>query len=211
MSNAAERSLLSRLLAVRGTVKFAYITMLISAVLSLIASFVLSVQAFELAQDPDAVLSCDVNAVLSCGAVARSWQAQVLGFPNAYLGLIAESVIITLAAGALAGAKYSRWFLLGAQGVYTIGLGFAYWLFYQSMFDIGSLCPWCLLITVSTTVVFANITRINVLEGNLPVPTGLRQRIEGFYKSQYDLLVLLTVLTVLAIGVILKYGPGLFA
>ena len=211
MSNAAERSLLSRLLAVRGTVKFAYITMLISAVLSLIASFVLSVQAFELAQDPDAVLSCDVNAVLSCGAVARSWQAQVLGFPNAYLGLIAEPVIITLAAGALAGARYSRWFLLGAQAVYTIGLGFAYWLFYQSMFHIGSLCPWCLLITVSTTVVFANITRINVLEGNLPVPTGLRQRVEGFYKAQYDLLVLLTVLTVLAIGLILKYGPGLFA
>lgn len=211
MSEAAEQSLLSWLLAVRGTVKFAYITMLISAVLSLIASFVLSVQAFELAQNPDAVLSCDVNAVLSCGAVARSWQAQVLGFPNAYLGLIAEPVIITLAAGALAGARYSRWFLLGAQGVYTIGLGFAYWLFYESMFNIGSLCPWCLLITVSTTVVFANITRINVLEGNLPVPTGLRQRVAGFYKAQYDLLVLLTVLTVFTIAVILKYGPGLLA
>lgn len=36
---------------------------------------------------PPPVLSCDIDAVIACGAVAQSWQAQLLGFPDAYLGL----------------------------------------------------------------------------------------------------------------------------
>jgi hypothetical protein len=42
-----------------------YGTMLVSACLSLIASFVLSVDALALAADPDASLSCNINAVIS--------------------------------------------------------------------------------------------------------------------------------------------------
>ena len=44
----------------------------------------------------------------------------------------------------------ARWLMRAAQVGYTIGLLFAYWLFYQAYFKIGALCPWCLLITVTT-------------------------------------------------------------
>ena len=122
--------------------------MLVSSVLSLVASFVLSVDALRLAEDPNAALGCNINSVISCGTVAAAWQSQVLGFPNAFLGLITEPVVITIAVAGLAGVRFPRWFMLTAQVFYTIGLLFAYWLFHQAMFEIGALCPWCMLVTL---------------------------------------------------------------
>jgi uncharacterized membrane protein len=122
-----------------------WVTMLIASAASLVASFVLAVEAITLAENPNADLGCDINAVISCGTVANSWQSHVLGFPNAFLGLMTEPVVITIAVASLAGVRFPRWFMLAAQVVYTIGLAFAYWLFHQAMFDIGALWPrrWC--------------------------------------------------------------------
>ncbi len=78
-----------------------WITMLVASVASLVAAFVLSIDALRLAEDPNADLGCNVNTVISCGTVASSWQSSVLGFPNAYLGLVTEPVVITLAVAAL--------------------------------------------------------------------------------------------------------------
>jgi hypothetical protein len=38
--------------------------------------------------------------------VAQAWQVSVLGFPNAFLGLIAEPVVVTLAVAALGGVRF---------------------------------------------------------------------------------------------------------
>ena len=37
------------------------------------------------------------------------------------------------------------------------------------------LCPWCLLITVTTTLVFGGITRINIRDGVIAAPASLRR------------------------------------
>ncbi|WP_418606420.1 vitamin K epoxide reductase family protein [Georgenia sp. SUBG003] len=119
----------------------AFVVMLASSLLSLVASLVLSIDAVRLAADPDVALACNINSAISCGTVAQAWQASVLGFPNAFLGLVAEPVVITLAVASLGGVRFPRWFMNSAQVVYLIGFGFAYWLFAQSYFVIGSLCP----------------------------------------------------------------------
>ncbi|MFM8446997.1 MAG: vitamin K epoxide reductase family protein, partial [Candidatus Nanopelagicaceae bacterium] len=69
-----------RLLAYRKT----YIAMLISSTLSLIASLVLSIDAWKLAGNPNSKFACDINAVVSCGKVAKAWQSTLLGFPNSF-------------------------------------------------------------------------------------------------------------------------------
>ncbi|HZM82834.1 MAG TPA: vitamin K epoxide reductase family protein, partial [Candidatus Limnocylindrales bacterium] len=161
-------------------------TMLVSAGLSLVASLVLSIDAVRLAADPQIALSCNINSVINCGAVATSWQASLLGFPNAFLGLVAEPVVITIAVACLGGVRFPRWFMFAAQIVYTIGVVFAYWLFYQAMFHIGALCPWCLLVTVSTTLVFVTLTHVNIRDGNLPLPLGMRLALEGAIKADLD-------------------------
>ena len=181
--------------------------MVVSGVLGLIASFVLSIESWQLAADKNAVFSCDINQVLSCGAVARTWQAHLLGFPNAFLGIFFETVVLTISVSMLAGVRFPRWIMLGAEALYTIGLFFALWLFSQSYLVIHALCPWCLLITFTTTLVWAGLTRINVRDGNIPAPAGMRR----FVAAGYDWFVTGAFCLLIAVLVILRYGGGLFA
>ncbi|WP_258723932.1 vitamin K epoxide reductase family protein [Cellulomonas sp. NS3] len=186
-------------------------TMLFSALLSLTASLVLSAEAITLAKDSDAVLGCDINAVISCATVANSWQASLLGFPNAFLGLIAEPVVITIAVAALGGVRFPRWFMFSAQVVYLIGVIFAYWLFQQSLMVIGALCPWCMLVTISTTLVFASLLHYNIREDNLYLPRGVQRWAKEFVDADNDVIVIIAWLILLAALVVLKHGAALFA
>jgi uncharacterized membrane protein len=188
----------------------AYIEMLVSSLIGLTASLVLSIEALALAKDPLADLSCNINAVLSCGAVGSSWQASLLGFPNAYLGLIAEPVVITLSVAALGGVRFPRWFMLSAQVVYFIGFAFAYWLFYQSYFVIGALCPWCLTITVTTTLVFMSMIRINILDNNFRLSASAYRWWSGWLRAGADVLGCILIFAVLAAMIVLHYGSALF-
>ena len=185
--------------------------MLLGSVASLIASFALSVDAIRLAENPNAVLGCDINTVISCGTVADSWQASLLGFPNAFLGLIFEPIIITLAVSNLSGVRFPRWIMFATQIVYTIALGFAYWLFHQAMFDIGALCPWCLLVTLSTTLVFFELTYVNIRDGNLFLPSRLQSALIAALRVNLDLIVGTAWVLVLVLAVIVRYGDALFA
>jgi uncharacterized membrane protein len=164
----------------------------------------------ELARDPAADLSCNINAVVSCGTVGVSWQAQLFGFPNAFLGLIAEPVVITLAVAALGGVQFPRWFMIAAQSVYTLGLLFAYWLFYQALTDIGALCPWCLLVTVSTTLVWVSLTHVNIRDGHLPMPSSWRHRAREVIAADGDAVAVTVWLLILALIIVIHYGEALF-
>ena len=188
-----------------------FATMLASAFLSLIASFVLSVDAVALAANPNTALSCNINATISCGTVATSWQASVFGFPNAFLGLIAEPVVITIAVASLAGVRFPRGFMLAAQTVYTLGFAFAYWLFYEAVFNIGALCPWCLLVTVSTTGVFASLTRHNIAHNILHLPPRLNARLQTGLRWGLDRLIVGLWLLALAAFLVIRYGNALIA
>jgi uncharacterized membrane protein len=199
-----------RLHRFRQTDVWIYSTMLVSACLSLLASFVLSVDAVILAADPHANLACNINQVLSCGTVGASWQASLLHFPNAFLGLMAEPVVITIAVAGLTGVKFRRGFMLAAQVIYTIGVVFAYWLFAQAMFVIGALCPWCLLVTLSTTLVFATLTHLNVRDANLFLPQRLQRGLESGLRMGLDLLVVLVWLAAVVTLVLVKYGHTIF-
>lgn len=188
-----------------------WVTMLVASAASLVASFVLSIDALRLAENPNADLGCNINSVISCGTVAGSWQSSLLGFPNAFLGLVTEPVVITIAVAGLAGVRFPRWFMLAAQVVYTIGLVFAYWLFHQAMFDIGALCPWCMLITLATTLVFFEMTYVNIRDDNLYLPRRLQSALREAIRANLDLIVVVVWILVMVLAVVLKYGEALFA
>jgi uncharacterized membrane protein len=183
------------------------IEMIVSGVLGLVASFVLSIEAWQLAGDSTAVFSCDINQALSCGAVARTWQAHLLGFPNAFLGILFEAIVLTISVSMFAGVRFPRLIMFGAEGLYTIGLFFALWLFSQSYFVIHALCPWCLLITFTTTLVWAGLTRINVRDGNLPSTPGMRR----FVAAGSDWFVTVAVCVVIVVMVVVRYGGSFLA
>lgn len=182
----------------------AFIEMLIGSMIGLAASFVLAVDALVLAANPDAIFSCDINTKISCGTVGSSWQANLLGFPNAFIGLVTEPVVITVAIAALGGVRFPRWFMLTAQAFYSIGFLFAYWLFFQSYFVIGALCPWCLTITVTTTLVFFSLTRVNILDGNLRFGR-FTSAVQTAVRGWVDVYVMLGTLAIFAVMVAVRY------
>lgn len=190
--------------------RWIFLSMLVGAVLSLIAAFVLSVEAVELAKNPNAELSCSVNVILNCATVALHPTAELLGFPNSFLGLIAEPIVITVAIAGLAGIAFPRRFMFAAQIGYTLGFIFAIYLFFTSMFVIGALCPWCLLVTASTTFVWFSITRYNIRENNLYLPKKLQKAAHRFVEKDYDKLVLGIFVAAMIAGIFLKYGDSLF-
>jgi len=198
---------LRRLSALRQSNPWIFATMLVSALISLTASFVLSVDAVLLAANPDAELACNINAVLSCGTVGVSWQASLFGFPNAFLGLVAEPVVITIAVASLGGVRFPRWFMLSAQVVYTLGLVFAYWLFFQAYYVVGALCTWCLLVTLSTTLVFTSLTHVNIRDANLYLPDGVNRALQRFVRADLDALVVAIWLMTVVMLVVVKYVP----
>ena len=176
--------------------------MIISGFIGLVTSFVLSIEAWQLAADSSTRFGCDISSVLSCSAVAQTWQARILGFPNAFLGIFVEAVVLAISVAIFAGVKFPRWYMLGTNLLYTIALFFAYWLFGQSYFIIQVLCPWCLLITLTTTLVFGGITRINIRDRVIPAPQDLRRIVaQGLDWALWGLI----VFGVLAM-VVAKYG-----
>jgi uncharacterized membrane protein len=129
-----------------------------SAIIGLIASFVLTYEKFKLIEDPFYTPSCSINAVLSCGSVMSSDQSQAFGFPNSFLGLIGFSALAGVGAGLLAGALWTRWLALGLQVGTTAGVVFVHWLMVQTAFVIGALCPYCMIVWVVTITAFFYVT-----------------------------------------------------
>ncbi|WP_260763854.1 vitamin K epoxide reductase family protein [Candidatus Mycosynbacter amalyticus] len=191
--------------------RWIFASMLVGAVLSLLASFVLSYDAIQIAKNPNAELSCSVNVVINCATVAKHPTAEMFGFPNSFLGLMAESVVITVAIAGLAGIRFPRGFMFAAQIGYTLGLIFAYVLFYISFFIIQALCPWCLLVTLTTTLVFFAMTRYNIRENNLYLPKSIMRPLHRWIEKDYDKLLMWSLIVIFIAAIIVKYGDGLFA
>ncbi len=190
--------------------RWIFTSMLIGAILSLLASFVLSVESFQLAKNPDASLSCSVNVVLNCATVAKHPTAEMFGFPNSFLGMIAEPIVITVAIAGLAGIRFPRKFMFAAQIGYTLGLLYALYLLSISYFVIQALCPWCLLVTLTTILVWFAITRYNIRENNLFLPKKLQAKVQSFVQRDFDKFAMFALIVLIIAAILIKYGDGIF-
>lgn len=169
--------------------KFAHFLILVSAI-GLVASFILTIEKFQLLKDPKVQLSCNFNPVVSCGSVISSPQAEAFGFANPLIGLVGFAVIITIGVGMIAGAKYKRWFWLGLQAGTIFGVLFSTWLFYQSLYVIKALCPFCIVVWAVVIALFVYVTRYNLLEGNIKVKKSFQALSRWFCESAWFIVAL---------------------
>lgn len=144
------------------------IWVLIAGAVGLTAALTLTIEKIELLINPAYVPSCSINPVLSCGSVMVTPQASEFGFPNSLLGIVAFSVVVV--AGVLAVAKVAlpQWFWAGLAVGTLLGAVFVHWLIYQSLYVIGALCPYCMVVwsmTIPLLVVVSSIA-LRPLAGN---------------------------------------------
>jgi uncharacterized membrane protein len=134
---------------------------LIAGVIGLAASMTLTVEKIDLLLNPSYVPTCNINPVVSCGSVMVTPQASVLGFPNPLLGLVGFTVVTVTGVLAVAKVPLPQWYWAGLTVGLLIGAAFVHWLIFQSLYRIGALCPYCMVVwvvTVSLLVVVASIT-----------------------------------------------------
>lgn len=191
--------------------KWLFGTMLVFGIVGLIVSFILSVEKIQVLQNPQTSLPCSVNAILDCSKVMQTWQSHVFGFPNMFIGLMAFPVVITVATVALAGVTLPRWFWRAAHVGYGLGLVFAYWLFFNSVYDIKVLCPWCLVVTFSTTMLFETMTRHALRQNIWNLSQRANARVQAFLNKDFDKLAVASWVVLLFVLVYLKFGVDLFA
>jgi len=190
--------------------KWVFGTMLLFALIALAAAFVLSVEEINSIKNPDAILSCTFNVVLDCSKVMQTWQASVFGFPNMFIGLMAYSVIVTIAVLGLAGTQFPRLFLKWANIGFLIGAIFAYWLFFSSVYVIQILCPWCLVVTFTTTMILATMTYYNLRQNTFEFKKKTNAKIQVFLAKGYHTLIVASWIVIMIALVIIKFGDALF-
>lgn len=153
--------------------------LIIAGVVGWWAAFQLTVEKFHLLENPGEALSCDFSKLVQCGANLESWQGAVFGFPNPLLGVSGWIAPLVVGVAILAGARFPRWFwALFGLGV-TGALVFVCWLIFQSIFIIGTLCPWCM-VTWAVTIPTFFATAIHLARnGTFPLSPRARKRADG--------------------------------
>jgi uncharacterized membrane protein len=141
---------------------------LIAGVVGLLSSATLTIEKIEILINPAYVPTCSINPVLSCGSVMITPQASVFGFPNPLIGIAAFSVVVVSGILAVAKVQLPRWYWLGLTIGTALGVVFIHWLIFQTLYRIGALCPYCMVVwavTVPLLVVVSSIA-LRPLAGN---------------------------------------------
>ncbi|WP_323792003.1 vitamin K epoxide reductase family protein [Nocardioides sp.] len=153
--------------------------------LGLYAAFALALDKYKILEDPTFVPGCDLNPVLSCGSVMMTEQGSAFGFPNPLIGLVAFAVVVTIGVLLAGGVALPRWTIGGLAVGSLLGVVFVHWLAFQSMFRIGALCPWCLVVWAVTLAIFV----WSALLAARTVP-ALRRPAQAVWSVRYAVLVL---------------------
>lgn len=140
-------------------------------------------------EDPSYKPSCDLNPVISCGSVMMSDQANAFGFMNPFIGLAAYPMLVAIGLAMLAGAKFKRWYWLGINAGLFFALAFVHWLFFQTVYRINSLCPYCIAVWAVTISSFWYVTLYNIDQKNFSLPQRLQKIYPWIRRHHLDILV----------------------
>lgn len=146
---------------------------LIGGVIGLLSSITLTVEKIELLRNPSYVPTCNINPIVSCGSVMVTKQASLLGFPNPLLGIAGFTVVVVTGVLAVAKVPLPRWYWTGLAVGLLLGAVFVHWLIFQSLYRIGALCPYCMVVWAMTITLLVVVTSILVRPA-LPDRAALR-------------------------------------
>ena len=149
--------------------------LVVGGIIGIFASIELIIQKISVLSNPDFVPNCDINPVLSCGSVINTEQASLFGFPNPVLGVIGFTIVIMFGALLFAGVELPRSMWLGLNLGALAGMFFVVWLVGQSLYVIGALCPWCIVVWAVTIPIFWQVTTDNLASNRLSLGKSLSE------------------------------------
>jgi len=198
--------------AKRPLLRFVPWVLLVCGIIGTLAAGTLVFDEIKLAKNPDANLLCSIDPILSCGSVMQSSQATAFGnLPNPVIGLVTFPALVTIGVCMLAGAVVAkRWFWRAASTVSFLGVVFCHWLFFQTVYNIGNLCIYCMVTWAVTFISWLYITLYAMEQGHIKLKAAWWPKFVGFVRRHHvDIIVLWAIIIIF---LILKhfwyyYGP----
>ncbi len=177
--------------------------LIFGSLMGILCSFLITIEKINLIANPSYIPSCNINPFISCGSVMKTPQASLFGFPNSLLGILGFSIMLTAGMAELAGAKFKKWFWVTAEIGITLAVIFVYWLFYQSVYRIGALCPYCMVVWVVTIPMFWYLTLYNLEEKNIVVCKNQEKFV--FKLKKNNLLILSIFYLVIFLSILIHF------
>jgi len=143
--------------------------LIVASVVGWFAAFELTIEKFNAYENPGQGAACDFSVLVQCTENLNSPQGSAFGFPNPIIGLTGWMAPLVVAVAILAGAKFAKWFWAIFAAGMTFAFAFVCWLMYQSMFNIHTLCPWCMVTWVVTIPSFYAVALHAVRIGAIPL------------------------------------------
>lgn len=172
------------------------VVLIVTGAIGWYAALSLTLDKLAVLADSQADLDCNFSVLVQCGKNLGSWQGAILGFPNPILGIGGFVAPIAVGVALLAGATFARWFWVAFNvGVFG-AFAFCLWLAYQSIFNLGTLCPWCMLVWSVTIPMFWMLTLANARAGRLGA------RLEPLGERLYSWVPVITVVGYVIIAVV---------
>jgi uncharacterized membrane protein len=164
--------------------------LIIGGIIGYLCAFIIMYDKVQLADNPNFTPNCNLNPIISCGNVMQSDQANAFGFPNPFLGLGGFAVLATVGTALLAGAAFKRWFWLLVNAGTLFALGFVHWLFFESVYRIQALCPYCMAVWTVSIISFWYVTLYNIDNKYIRLPKKAAKPYAWIRRHHLDLLVL---------------------
>jgi uncharacterized membrane protein len=173
--------------------------LLIGGAIGTLASVLLTIEVFNRLKNPHFVPICNLSPVLSCTSVADSAQAHVFGFPNYFIGIAGYAVLAAIGGALLAGAQFRRWYWLSIEGGLVFAMLFITWLQFQTLYRIGALCIFCMIVWVVTGPMFWYTTLYNLREGHIKTHRKLKGVVAFAQRHHGDILLVWFLIIILLI------------
>lgn len=129
--------------------------MLVAGVSGFIASFILTIDKFKVLKDSGFIPSCNISASINCKSVMLSDQAEVFGFPNSLIGIATFAIMITISVALFMKVSFPKLFWQLLISGTALAVIFCHWLAFQTIFEIGALCPNCMVAWAATLLVLS--------------------------------------------------------
>lgn len=182
------------------------LVMLITGLIAMGAAAILMYERVQIWKDPEYVTSCDLSPWVSCGTVMQSWQAQLFGFPNHFIGLVGFTIVITLATVLVMGMQFTRTYWICINIGVVLALVFCLWLWTQAVYDINVLCLYCMVIWAAVIPLAVLVTARNIATGVIPTSATARTYL---LAMTWPMVVLLYA--VIAGSILIRFGESLLS
>lgn len=176
----------------------------IAGAIGLVASAILIIEKINLLENPEEALSCDVNPFVSCGNVINTDQASAFGFPNPLIGVAGFAIVVTLGVLLMASVKLPSFVQAGLWLGSLSGIAMVTWLQIQSIYDIQSLCPYCMVVWSVTIPIFVMVTAW-VLRSFRPASSVSR------FFNNWSVLIIVLWYVAVAAAIWFQFGTDLWA